>query len=355
MKTTGLPLVDYHLLLNGEDYRRTAGNGRQLPLPFPFNWIVSRHRRAKAEQRIASIGLGDHLPTISNTTVNTDDPDDPTAGGHLESSTSPSLLFARFQSKQKSMKEQISATQFRIEAAVDRMCEPLDNVLAARMAPPEPESFSFMIEPLIWGYFSILLHKDLPDKTVTNTIRERWPAIADFFDQHDIARSNRNPDRYPPISIEEQPDPSIRSRLSAFVAGILDVIIPTHTQIRLSYLLRGLPSTAPLLILGVVTATTGIATLAYAAHTLLAPKIRPDAPNQATYVFSRLRPGLSGMGASGATLAALFGPASGVFDNSARMHQERSDAGGVRMTQEVRQTAPEGVEVAEVDVEVERE
>lgn len=350
------PLLDYHLYVNSESYSAVTHRAHAQHSFFPFGWLYPPHRFDKAERRAASIGLVDQ-PTLKGDAA--DATNDPMAGGHMEGSTNPSLLFARSQKAQKRLKEQVGTARFRLQTAIDALCEPLNDALSNSEGAYLVDGSIRSIDCHIYGYLSLLLNTHTPDTTAPDELRKRWPRVAQYVQR---LASNLSSPQIRELSSDspkevtshytKQAPPTILKRASVFLTSITNLIIPSQTRSQVDYTLRTLPVTVPLLIFGIFAATTGVTTFAYAAHTLLAKKIPRDALNQRDLVFARPRTGLGAMGASGAALAALLGPPSGPVISGSGMQQERNE-GGVKLTEEVRREEPRGVEVAEVDIEVE--
>lgn len=307
-------------------------------------------------RRAKLIGLDKHTQLLEKDRDDAPDTEDP-AGGHLENSTTPSLLFARSQRAQKTLRERANATRFRLQAAVDAMCEPLDEILVRRQ-DEQLDGCLFgrvwhSVDWLVYGYLTIMFKDGASDDSIRQEIQSRWPQVASYYDWLPYGLDGREAGADRPESFILQAPPSPGERVSYFLTAVMSLFIPQSHQTYSTFLCRTLSLTTPLLVLGIFGASTSFATITYAIRTLLAPKTPRDAPNQRDIVFARAKTRLSQLGESGAALAALLGPISGPFDGSGRMPQERTEAGGLSMTQEVRRIEPQNVEVAEVDVEVE--
>ena len=362
VQSAALALVDYHLYANAENYAEAIHRAHAKYLPWPFGWLYPLHRFRKAERRATAIGLADQPPVLKGDTA-ASGADAPTAGAQMEGSANPSLLFARSQKAQKRLKEQVGAARFRLESAVDALCEPLDEQLGKSRGACLLDGSIRSIDCHAYGYLALLLHARVPDTTAPDMLQKRWPRVARHVER--LATQLRRPqidklssgpqdmNTHDSLCLSVQAPPTILKRASVFLTALANLIMPSHTLTQLQYAVRTLPLMAPLLAIGLLGASTSIATLAYAAHTLLAKKIPRDALSQREYVFSRPKAGLGAMGASGAALAALLGPPSGTYVSGSPMQQQRTES-GVRISEQAARIEPQGVEFAEVDVEVDK-
>ena len=308
------------------------------------------HRYSRAVHCAASVGLAEHTEHLRREETREGDRLDPIAGGHLESSTTPSLLFARSKQAQKTLKEQADATRFRLQSAIDAMCDPVVEWLSKVDVDLKEVPY-----PAIWllhGYLAILADKGAADDRVWREIEKKWPSVITHY--HHFAKAIRDRSSKAKSSLTEVPQkvPSISTRISYFSTAILSLLVPQTRQTYSHYVFRTLSMTGPLLALGIFGALTGVSTMTYAIRTFLAPKNSLTAANQRDIIFARPKPRLSPLGESDIILSALFGPPTGSFDRDTPMRQEYSVSDRARMTEEVERTGPKDAEAAGVGIEV---
>ncbi|KAL9089876.1 MAG: hypothetical protein Q9159_002346 [Coniocarpon cinnabarinum] len=350
-----LPLLEYHLYINRDNYSDVTHPAQSRYSYWPFGWLYLSHRFDKAERRAASAGLADQ-PVGKKDTTSEDT--DPAAGGHLEGSDNPSLLFARSQKAKKRLKEQVNRARFRLEDAIDTLCEPLNAALQHHTYLIDDRLRS--VDCQVCGYLILLSNSNVCDTTIPDAISMRWPRVVDYAarvgQETSVKQTSLAPNAQEsavsdgPSSIQQPP--GLIKRASVFLTSLANLIISPPSRSHLNFTLRTVSLTAPIMFLGIFAASTGIATFVYGAKTLLGTKIPRDALNQRSFTFARPRTGLGAMGASGAALAALIGPPLGSYNGRASMKQERTMSGDVTITESVKRQAPQVVEVAEVDVEV---
>lgn len=96
-------------------------------------------------------------------------------------SSSPSLLFKKRQTVQATLRQKQSQTRFRIEALVDALLEPVEVMLRKRKCLVSDQITS--IDCVAFGYLALLLHPQLPQNAVAETIRQRYPRTVRYTDR----------------------------------------------------------------------------------------------------------------------------------------------------------------------------
>lgn len=342
LRTKALALIDAHLYIDSHNYVSTTRPALSRFLPFPYSWSISPHPVEKATARTSHLGLGNSSMFSSSSLP---PPEGVPEQSPLAQSTSPSLLFARGQAAQASLRNQAQTAHFKLEGAIDALCEPLDRSLRKYKGEQEGKRTGYLlhssdmtwIDYLAYGYLSLLLYPDVPNRWITDVLRKRWRRVAEYTDQlrkelkaldvdaekvlrhapvldsktlnnhaDDKEQHEQNSHDHPAPSnrlyYNLMPPPTLLARTQTLLTTVLTAFIPISLQSQIVSLFTN-PS-IPLLTLFLTTSAISAASLISAAQILLAGK-GAKGPST-TYVFRRPpATRLEGLGEAGALLSAF--------------------------------------------------
>ena len=164
-------LVDLSLYVSSENYIATTRPSYSEILPWPTQFFIPAQIRAFAKSRSQHLGLSSlDLDTVD---------DEQERSRRKLGDVIPAALRASTQTVTELVKQKQSTARFKLEALVDSLCEPLDQLIGDKKYFLSDDRCS-SLDCLALGYLALGLKPDVPQKWLSEGIRNRYPRLYAF-------------------------------------------------------------------------------------------------------------------------------------------------------------------------------
>ncbi|EOD51359.1 putative mitochondrial import receptor subunit protein [Neofusicoccum parvum UCRNP2] len=188
LRTNALPLLDLNLYTSAANYYQATAPAFTALLPWHLNYTIPPARREAARARTQHLGLS----SLDIDTVDDSPTEDSFSAGKknagIKDDQGPApyrqslLPFARKKGLRNLLSQPEYAARFKLDALANDCLIPLDTLLGddeekeLLLHSPHPTT----LDCLVLGYLSLMLYPDLPSSWLADTIKSRFPRLAQY-------------------------------------------------------------------------------------------------------------------------------------------------------------------------------